>query len=555
MSTADAFLQAICDDPDDDTPRLVYADWLEEHGNAAELDRARFIRLQIEAHRLPEFDRRRYQCKWEAERLLGRHRTAWLASLPWWVKRYGGGFFERGFVQGLSVLPRHFLEEFPELPPREPVTELRVRCAGDNVPVEKLLALPGLDRLRELDFSGHRLKDAAAGKVARCPALHNLISLNLSANDIGLKGVRALANSQHLQNLEHLDLGPLSREALMAVAAHLNRLQRLDIHPAASGLDGLDMVLLSDLGRRLTALSLSGSQFGAEAQDAAAQRLALSFGVAWLTSLSFVWTRIGDAGLRALAAAPHLSRLRHLALLGCAVGAEGLGALAASDVFGELTRLVISYNRLDDAALAALAGTRRLGRLRSLRLEDNQFTVSGMKALGRATAWSGLAELELSNCGLNDQAVEALASADLLANVCRLDLNRNRLSSAGVVAFARSPAVRGLIELDLGHNQIATAGARALADSRCLGSLRSLRLEGNPLGDAGAAALAGAPLLRQLVELDLTSTGIGGVGGQALCASEHLEGIGRLRLLGAPLPAPVAQQLRARFGRRVEVNG
>jgi uncharacterized protein (TIGR02996 family) len=26
------FLQAICADPDDDTPRLVYADWLDERG-------------------------------------------------------------------------------------------------------------------------------------------------------------------------------------------------------------------------------------------------------------------------------------------------------------------------------------------------------------------------------------------------------------------------------------------------------------------------------------------------------------------------------------------
>jgi uncharacterized protein (TIGR02996 family) len=44
--TADAegLLRAILDDPEDDTPRLVYADWLEEFGDAA---RAEFIRVQI----------------------------------------------------------------------------------------------------------------------------------------------------------------------------------------------------------------------------------------------------------------------------------------------------------------------------------------------------------------------------------------------------------------------------------------------------------------------------------------------------------------------------
>jgi uncharacterized protein (TIGR02996 family) len=38
------FLRAICDSPADDAPRLVYADWLEEHGDPF---RAEFIRVQI----------------------------------------------------------------------------------------------------------------------------------------------------------------------------------------------------------------------------------------------------------------------------------------------------------------------------------------------------------------------------------------------------------------------------------------------------------------------------------------------------------------------------
>jgi uncharacterized protein (TIGR02996 family) len=45
---ADAFLDAIFDAPDDDTPRLVFADWLEEHDQE---NYARFIRLQCAAAR------------------------------------------------------------------------------------------------------------------------------------------------------------------------------------------------------------------------------------------------------------------------------------------------------------------------------------------------------------------------------------------------------------------------------------------------------------------------------------------------------------------------
>src|SRR5687768_10495800 len=44
----DAFVRSVADSPEDDTTRLVFADWLEEHG---EETRARFIRAQCEAAR------------------------------------------------------------------------------------------------------------------------------------------------------------------------------------------------------------------------------------------------------------------------------------------------------------------------------------------------------------------------------------------------------------------------------------------------------------------------------------------------------------------------
>ena len=46
---ADAALADIIANPDSDTPRLMYADWLEEHGDP---DRAAFIRVQCEIARL-----------------------------------------------------------------------------------------------------------------------------------------------------------------------------------------------------------------------------------------------------------------------------------------------------------------------------------------------------------------------------------------------------------------------------------------------------------------------------------------------------------------------
>src|SRR3954454_17897246 len=47
--TRAGFLAAICRSPDDDAPRLVLADWLEEHGDP---ERAEFIRIQCLLARL-----------------------------------------------------------------------------------------------------------------------------------------------------------------------------------------------------------------------------------------------------------------------------------------------------------------------------------------------------------------------------------------------------------------------------------------------------------------------------------------------------------------------
>ena len=44
---------AILADPDDDTVRLAYADWLDENGQS---ERAEFIRVQIELARLGSVD-------------------------------------------------------------------------------------------------------------------------------------------------------------------------------------------------------------------------------------------------------------------------------------------------------------------------------------------------------------------------------------------------------------------------------------------------------------------------------------------------------------------
>ncbi len=118
MSDRDALFRAVCESPDDDTPRLVFADWLEENGD---LERAEFIRLQV---RLAPSDAPRWDDPEGSARMnqLERaHGEAWRAELP---KVDGAGFcswFKRGFVDTLAVkdvgaLVAHAAELFAAAP-------------------------------------------------------------------------------------------------------------------------------------------------------------------------------------------------------------------------------------------------------------------------------------------------------------------------------------------------------------------------------------------------------------------------------------------------------
>ena len=71
----DAFLAAILAAPDDDAPRLIYADWLDEQGQP---ERAEFIRVQCTLARLPDGDKRREELEARNRALLAGHQEDWV---------------------------------------------------------------------------------------------------------------------------------------------------------------------------------------------------------------------------------------------------------------------------------------------------------------------------------------------------------------------------------------------------------------------------------------------------------------------------------------------
>src|SRR5262245_14711379 len=117
--THNASLHDICACPADDTPRLVYADWLEENG---EPDRAEFIRVQIELDGLGEVGPRVAALKRREQALLAAHVAEWLKPLRLAESRV---VFRRGFVAEVQMSPARFMDLARRLFRRAPLTTIR----------------------------------------------------------------------------------------------------------------------------------------------------------------------------------------------------------------------------------------------------------------------------------------------------------------------------------------------------------------------------------------------------------------------------------------------
>jgi uncharacterized protein (TIGR02996 family) len=225
-----ALRAAIEDAPEDDLPRLAYADWLEENGDP---ERAEFIRVQIELARGGLSEERRVGLRSRERELLLAHRPRWDAELP--AGLAAGCDYERGFARYRG--PTGPLAE--AAPPEEPalafageidwfdiralfphLTPLRrSRAPGLRIPgpwLAQFLSAHDLSRLRGLDVGDHEghesgaLGDEDCASLANAPGLAGLTALVLHGNDLTVAGLEALAASPYLTSLKtlHVAMSP-----------------------------------------------------------------------------------------------------------------------------------------------------------------------------------------------------------------------------------------------------------------------------------------------------------------------------------------------------------
>jgi len=175
MSDGDALFATILARPDEDVPRLAYADWLDEFGGERDRARAELIRIQIEIASIPEVlrtsaDVRFLELRTRELALLATHMDDWLAPLrgPGAPLQSGEAHaqFRRGFVEIVWLPAGMFVQRAGALFARAPVRELRV-TRGVIGEVTELLGGSHFPRLHALDLSDRRLGDDVARVLAR----------------------------------------------------------------------------------------------------------------------------------------------------------------------------------------------------------------------------------------------------------------------------------------------------------------------------------------------------------------------------------------------------
>jgi uncharacterized protein (TIGR02996 family) len=304
----EAFLQAVRANPDDDTPRLVYADWLDEQGDA---DRAEFIRVQCEAERLDIEDPRGRILKHRESALLRANWERWTAPLRGLSisirQELTNGFFRRGFIDDLWLDAPVFVDRAAELFESVFLTGVSLSSVGPLA--TRLGACPWLTRLHSLGFRyGYRdpLDPAGARALAASRHVTHLRCLRLIQQNIGDVGLRALAAAPWM--------------------AWLRVLRLFDCGLSHDGVRGLTE---SPMMPRLHHLALASNQVG----DEGAVALARCDRLGELRHLQLSGNGIGERGARALLGSPHLGRLEYLNIGAGILGAAEVRELTSSKKF------------------------------------------------------------------------------------------------------------------------------------------------------------------------------------------------------------------------------
>jgi uncharacterized protein (TIGR02996 family) len=243
LDQREAFLKAIFDAPDDDLPRLVFADWLDERG---EYDWAELIRVQCELARADKIDPARLSDLVGTEYDL--FRRVYPNASYFRTDYMGGNAPRRGFLQCVDIKVTaealsdpagfrcHALRHHPEWYESNSL-QVSSGLIASSKPIGTILTSPVTQKVTQLDLSGgveHHDSGEPYSESDPRTGEFNLLAEFSYRPTVTLQAVEALVNARECRRITHLDLrnNDLDNDAARAVlrSTNLIRLKSLHLH-------------------------------------------------------------------------------------------------------------------------------------------------------------------------------------------------------------------------------------------------------------------------------------------------------------------------------------
>lgn len=409
MSDHDALLRAIVENPAEDTPRLVFADWLDEHADtfptpAVVRQRAAFIRDDIAMSQRDEFDplRLRWELTEKPEREAGEWVKETLPNLPEGYEFISEPLFRRGFLSGV-ILDSKYRRTLLEPPvDQSPIACLRF-CACSLLGIELLRRARWRGRIMALEF--------ARGGRTSLTDFHSLFALD------------NLACLERLAFLKHtIDRRELDR---LVTSAMFSRLAALSITYTPVG-----NAFVESFNRLGTPIPLRELQLlGCRIAPSAVAQLLVTPAAKNLKSLSFGGDKIGTPEkFHSLSRVSNPPPIRSLDMSNDTLNEGGLELFLTSQLVPGLQQLILSDCGLNRTR-ARLIADGKFDSLRILNLSCNAIGNDGAVAIARSPHLVGLRVLDLSYSQVGDEGIEAILDSPLAENLVLLDLRRSPASA------------------------------------------------------------------------------------------------------------------------------
>ena len=416
MNERDSFMQAIIAQPDDDMPRLVFADWLDENDDP---ERAQFIREQCALAAVEPWD-----CVAVESRAFRRGRVADPQNFLKWLPKVDGVLldwdiddcFRRGFAHALVVRQLdEFLNEADRLFAEAPIRQLHLPVAT-LAEWREFVQGDWLPRIETIHFYGRTTPVEPLRELIRCRRATGLREIVFErASGPSMPDLIAdLFTSELGQQLTRLGLyiGPTQidelAEALCGNWTNPPPIQSLTLKTMAWNADAARWLSGSRLGKNLTTLNLRNNP-------------------------------LRQNGL--------------VSLFG------GQGNMLGKDYLPSLRQLDASHCEIDRIPLDGVSWNK----LHWLDLSGNPFGTNWFNIIRQVANIPDLKLLRLRHCGLSDLAIQLLRAGPAWRSLRELDLSDNQLTNLAATNLLSAADAPNLIVLNVAGNAITESMLDVLA--------------------------------------------------------------------------------------------